>query len=105
CGAMDRNELKQKVGASTELQKLYGHFGISQTMINGGTSKNGLVYKNGNVTVGTEGNDKVVATNAHSVGRHYYAPNSVAFKVDGNTYYKRPTSNPHIFQNGLPQTA
>lgn len=104
-GAMTRSELKQKVNNSTELQKLFAHVGISKQMIDSGTVKDGLVYQNGNVTVGTEGNDKIVATDAHSVGRHYYAPNSEAFKVGDRTYYKRPTSNPHIFQNGLPQTA
>ena len=102
CGTLTRNELTQKVNNSSELQALYAHLGISKSMINSGTVKSGLVYKNGNVTVG---NDKIVATNAWSVGREYKAPNSEAFKVGNRTYYKRPTSNPHIFQNGLPQTA
>src|SRR5690606_9556698 len=58
-GAMTRSELKQKVNNSTELQKLFAHVGISKQMIDSGTVKDGLVYQNGNVTVGTEGNDKI----------------------------------------------
>lgn len=96
CGAHTRDALKNKVNSSSELKNLYNHFDISPTMINSGTVKEGVVHKNGNVTV----SGKVVATDAWSVGRESVGGSEQKFKVGSKSYWKRPTTNPNIFNYG-----
>lgn len=90
CGVTSPADLRAKYRASSELQALYGHFGVTSAAING-TMYDGVVTKDGTITV----NGKVVATGARSVGR--YQDNGTGckgtpFTVNGKTYYMGPTS-------------
>lgn len=98
CGAYDFNThstnvniLRQKYDASSEVQKLYAHFGMSSANIHS-TLYTGTVYKNGTVVV----NGKTVATNAQSVGRFQddgTGYKASPFTVAGHTYYKASTQH------------
>lgn len=91
CGVSSVQDLRNKYNASSELQTLYGHFGWTSAMINNGTIVEGIAYRNGNITVG----DKVVVTNAQSVGRNQDSGSGCAgtpFTAGGKTYYIGATS-------------
>lgn len=97
CGTMSPEELRSKYAASSEIQALYGHFGITAGAINGALSE-GVVNRDGTVTV----NGKVVATGAQSVGRHVdngSGCNGTPFTVNGTTYYKGAISCRAVVQS------
>ena len=98
CGVDTRDELRGKYDNSKELRALYANAGVSNATIKSNTMiKKGVVHKDGRVTLA---DGTVVATNAQTVGRHYKAPDSKKFTVNGKSYYKRPTTNPNIFRSG-----
>lgn len=68
CGAKDATEFQKKFNADgkyTDHTKVYAAFGISKADVTG--MVNGVVWKNGNVTVG---NTTIVATNARDAARN-----------------------------------
>lgn len=77
---------KYKANSTKDLDELYNRYGLTSSVINGAKVREGLVYKDGRVTV----DGKVVGTNAHSVGRQYI-PGSSSFKAGGSTFYERST--------------
>jgi len=90
CGSMDYKDLASDYKANkSELSKVYGHYGLSESdILNAGSkAQMGRVYKDGRVTVGS----KVVATNAYSIGRHNMSGSS-KISIGGKTYYERKTS-------------
>lgn len=90
CGVSSPSDLRAKYKASSELQALYGHFGVTSSVING-TMYSGTVTNSGDVIV----NGKVVATNAMSVGRHQddgSGCKGTPFTVAGHTYYEGTTA-------------
>ncbi len=88
CGAITPDELATKYAQNKtgDLPALYSHYGISATMINAKSQKQGYVTKAGDVYY----NGKVVAKKAISVGRQYNT-GSWAVGIDGRTYYERYT--------------
>lgn len=107
CGAFtnvhdttsDVNLLRARYDKSTEVQRLYAHFGVTKTNMhvqkghkNLGHLWTGEVTRSGNVIL----DGKVVATNAQSVGR--WQDNGTGYKgtpftVAGHTYYKSSTQH------------
>lgn len=90
CGVSSPNDLRAKYKASSELQALYGHFGVTSSAINS-TMYAGTVLNNGDVVV----NGKTVATGAMSVGRHQddgSGCKGTPFTVAGRTYYQGTTA-------------
>jgi len=90
CGSMDYKDLAEDYKDNkSELSKIYGHYGLSESDILNASSKAkmGRVYKDGRVTV----DGKVVATNAYSIGRHNMSGSS-KISIGGKTYYERKTS-------------
>lgn len=86
CGALSQQELLNKYNqnAPGDLPAIFSHYGISKADLTNGTIKQGAIHKNGNVVV----DGKVVATGAHSVGRHDM-PGSRKVTINGKTYYER----------------
>ncbi len=86
CGALSQQELLNKYNQNSpgDLPAIFSHYGISKADLAGGTIKQGVIYKNGEIKV----DGKVVATGAHSVGRHNM-PGSRAITINGKTYYER----------------
>lgn len=66
CGSMSVSEL-QGDAKQGDVPKVYANFGISQNQLNGFVD--GVVWKDGRVTLGTNGNGKLVATNAVTAAR------------------------------------
>ena len=90
CGVSSPSALRTKYNASSELQALYGHFGVNSAMINS-PMKQGVVTNSGNVIV----DGKTVATNAMSVGRWQDDGSGCKgspFTVAGHTYYQGNTA-------------
>lgn len=89
CGVTSMSELRNKYNKSSELRKLFSHFGMTSGQINGqsGKVRNGIVHYDGRVTV----DGKTVATGAQSVGRNANQGGK-AFTVGGKKYYQGPTS-------------
>lgn len=87
CGAYTKEEFTQKYNADApgDLHAVYAHQGIDAANI--ANAKDGVAMKNGDVVV----DGKVVATNAHSVGRTN-RPGSTTFVAGGTTFYDRPNS-------------
>lgn len=87
CGAYTKEEFMQKYNANApgDLHAVYAHQGIDAANI--ANAKDGVAMKNGDVVV----DGKVVATNAHSVGRSN-KPGSTSFVAGGTTFYDRPNS-------------
>lgn len=69
CGAFTEKGLLNKYddNAYGDLPRVFNAFGISRADIAAGGFQNGIVWRDGRVTVG----DKVVATNAMTAGRNY----------------------------------
>lgn len=88
CGVGSISDLRAKYNSDSTkgTQAIYKGMGITSTMVNGAAVSEGTLYKNGNVTV----NGKVVATNAHTAGRHYLT-GSTKHVTDGVTWYERST--------------
>jgi len=72
CGAFSTSELRSDYEKSPygDIAKVYSAFGISKSDLNG-TFVNGVVWRNGNVTLGNDSNKDVVATGAITAGRNY----------------------------------
>lgn len=87
CGAYSKDEFLQKYNANAtgDLHAVYAHQGIDAANI--ANAKDGITTKSGDVIV----DGKVVATNAHSVGRNN-KPGSTSFVAGGTTFYDRPNS-------------
>lgn len=68
CGVMTENELRAEYDKNTygDIPKVYSAFGISRADLNG-SFVDGVVWRNGNVTV----DGKVVATGAMTAGRNF----------------------------------
>lgn len=66
CGSMSVSELRNDVKAG-DVPRVYANFGINQNELNGFVD--GVVWKDGRVTLGTRGGGKLVATNAVTAGR------------------------------------
>ena len=90
CGVTTVSELQSKysANASSDLDNIYSHYGISAAMIADSSKiKQGTVTKDGKVIV----DGKVIATNAYTMGRHDMT-GSTKITIGGKTYYQRPTS-------------
>lgn len=92
CGGITPSELADRYNANKtgDLDNVYKAYGLSAyDMTHAGTvAKMGAVHKDGRVTVG----DKTVATDAHSIGRHYKS-GSTTKMIDGKKYYERTPAN------------
>lgn len=88
CGALTESELRQKYASNKthDLPAIYSHYGISSSMITGGSAKSGYVTKTGNVVV----DGKTVATGAYTAGRLGY-PSSRTLTVGGTKLYEHST--------------
>jgi PKD repeat protein len=94
CGSTSYKDLADDYKKNkSELSKIYGHYGLSESEILNASSKAqmGRVYKDGTVKVGS----KVVATNAYSIGRENFG-NSKKISIGGKTYYERKTSTSFV---------
>lgn len=81
CGVYSISAARQKYGQG-DIGKIYGAFGISRSDLSG-DFKEGIVWRNGKVTV----NGEVVATNAITAGRNYGGT-----PIPGTNAGKYPTS-------------
>jgi hypothetical protein len=86
CGALNTTELKQRYG-NKGVSAIYDYFGIGSKAIDtiDTSAAAGLVYKDGDVTVG----GKTVATGAITAGRENIT-GSTKITSGGVTFYKRP---------------
>lgn len=94
CGSTSYKDLANDYKANkSELSKIYGHYGLSESDIVNASSKAkmGRVYKDGRVVV----DNKVVATNAYSIGRQNFGA-SQKISIGGKTYYERKTSTSFV---------
>ncbi|HAC56319.1 TPA: hypothetical protein DCF80_02355 [Candidatus Saccharibacteria bacterium] len=81
CGAFDANTMRSKASQG-DVPKIYNAFGISQNDLKG-EYVNGIVWRDGRVTVG----DRVVATGAMTAGRNFGGT-----PIAGTNAGKYPTS-------------
>lgn len=88
CGASNLSEFrsKYKANAPGDLDNIYNHYGLTSSVINGGSVKMGKVYRDGRLIV----DGKVVGTDARSLGRNYLSGSS-SLKIGSGTYYERST--------------
>lgn len=81
CGAFDANKMREKA-AQGDVPRIYNAFDISQDDLRG-TYVNGIVWRDGRVTV----DGKVVATDAMTAGRNFGGS-----PIEGTNAGKYPTS-------------
>lgn len=95
CGSMTVSEL-QADAKQGDVPKVYANFGISHSQLNGFVD--GVVWKDGRVTLGTKGQGQLVATNAVTAGR-WNNPTSDMSRIPGtDRAYRMSTS--HFVDDG-----
>jgi uncharacterized repeat protein (TIGR01451 family) len=95
CGSMTVSELQGDVKQG-DVPTVYANFGINQNQLNGFVD--GVVWKDGRVTLGTKGQGQLVATNAVTAGR-WNNPTSDMTKIP-NTDRAYRMSTSHFVDDG-----
>lgn len=95
CGSMSVSEL-QGDAKQGDVPKVYANFGISHSELNGFVD--GVVWKDGRVTLGTRGEGKLVATNAVTAGRWNNPTSDMKRIPDTDRAYRMSTS--HFVDDG-----
>lgn len=95
CGSMTQSEL-QADAKKGDVPTVYANFGISHKELSGFVD--GVVWKDGRVTLGTKGNGNLVATNAVTAGR-WNNPTSDMTRIP-NTDRAYRMSTIHFVDNG-----
>lgn len=95
CGSMTVSEL-QTDAKKNDVPRVYANFGISQNELNGFVD--GVVWKDGRVTLGTRGAGKLVATNAVTAGRWNNPTSDMVRIPNTDRAYRMSTS--HFVDDG-----
>jgi PKD repeat protein len=92
CGAFSRDALVQKYDQNLygDLQKVYGAFGISRGDLTSGSIYQGVIWRDGRVTIGM---NTVVATIAMPAGRWYHPTGDMQYIPGTVRAYKMSTSH------------
>jgi uncharacterized repeat protein (TIGR01451 family) len=95
CGSMSASELRDDAKAG-DVPRVFANFGISQSELNGFVD--GVVWKDGRVTLGTRGGGKLVATNAVTAGRWNNPTSDMTRIPNTDRAYRMSTS--HFVDDG-----
>lgn len=90
CGFGSETELRNKTKQG-DVQAVYNNFGISQGSLNGFVD--GVVWKDGRVTLGSNGQGRVVATNAMTAGRWDHPTSDMTRIPNTDRAYRMSTSH------------
>lgn len=88
CGVSSVSDMRKQYNENSRGTKsIYSHLGVTSDMVNNAKVVNGLVHKNGTVTV----SGKTVAKSAVTAGRQYI-PGSTKVTAGSTTFYTRTPS-------------